>query len=61
MVRDVVELYFESDGSPAGLFPQETAQQADTDEFVLGTLRRWRSCPTGRRVHIRATLDYRLQ
>lgn len=61
VVRYVVELYFESDGSSAGLFPQETAHQADADEFVLGTLRRWRSCPTGRRVHIRATFDYRVQ
>jgi hypothetical protein len=58
IARYVVELYFEPDGRQAALFPQETPQQADADRAVLGTLRNWRSCPTGGRVHTRLTFDY---
>jgi hypothetical protein len=60
-VRYVVELYFEADGSPAGLLAQARAQRADADDAILGTLRRWRSCPGDRRVHTRLTLDYQLR
>ena len=61
MVRFVVELYFEPDGRQAALFPQTTAQQREADEAVLEALRRWRSCPSDRRLHTRLTLDFHLR